>query len=130
MTEAGREGGLFVSLRRLSRTLLGAIRTRLEILGTEVEEQSLHFAQILLLAAAAGVCVALAVVLAIAFVIVLFWDTHRLAALGSFFLLFAGLGALLFLVIRQRINDRPKLFSVTIAELDKDREQLNQNNRP
>ena len=130
MTEAGREGGLFISLRRLSRTLLGAIRTRLEILGTEVEEQGLHFAQILLLAAAAGVCVALAVVLAIAFVIVLFWDTHRLAALGSFFLFFSGIGAFLFLVIRQRIKDRPKLFAATIAEMDKDRAQFDQDTRP
>ena len=79
--EAGapRPPGLVDSLSRLGRTALGVLRTRLEILGTELEEERIRFAQLALIVAAIAFCLQMAVLLLVAFLVVLFWDTHRLA---------------------------------------------------
>ena len=119
--EPGQGGGLFNSLRRLGSTVLEAARVRVELVASEVEEQGLRLSQLLLLAVASGFCIALAIVLLIAFFVVLFWDTHRLAALGFFALCFATAGALLLLALRARARSRPRFLAATVAELNKDR---------
>jgi len=121
--EPGQEGGLFNSLRRLGGTVLDAARVRIELVASEVEEQGLRLSQLLLLAVAAGFCVTLAIVLLIAFFVVLFWDTHRLAALGFFALFFATAGAALLLALRARARSRPHFLAATVAELKKDRQK-------
>ena len=121
--EPGQGGGLFNSLRRLGRTVLEAARVRVELVASEVEEQGLRLSQLLLLAVAAGFCIALAIVLLIEFFVVLFWDTHRLAALGFFALCFATAGALLLLALRARARSRPRFLAATVAELNKDRQR-------
>ena len=122
--DAGRGAGLFSSLRRLGHTALGAARVRLEIVSSELEEQGLRLSQLLLLAAAAGFCLALTVVLLIAFVVVLYWNTHRLVALGGFTLLFALTGAGLLIALRRLAGSRPRFLAATIAELEKDRREV------
>ena len=121
--EPGQGGGLFNSLRRLGRTVLEAARIRVELVASEVEEQGLRLSQLLLLAVASGFCIALAIVLLIEFFVVLFWDTHRLAALGFFALCFATAGALLLLALRGRARSRPRFLAATVAELNKDRQR-------
>lgn len=121
--EPGQGRGLFNSLRRLGGTVLEAARVRVELIASEIEEQGLRLSQLLLLAVAAGFCIALAIVLLIAFLVVLFWDTHRLAALGFFALFFAAAGAGLLLALRGRAQSRPRFLAATIAELNKDRQK-------
>lgn len=121
--EPGQGGGLFNSLRRLGSTILDAARVRVELVASEVEEQGLRLSQILLLAVAAGFCIALAILLLIEFFVVLFWDTNRLAALGFFALFFAVAGALLLLALRGRAKSRPRFLAATVAELNKDRQR-------
>ena len=121
--EPGQGSGLFNSLRRLGSTVLEAARVRVELVASEVEEQGLRLSQILVLAVAAGFCIALSIVLLVEFFVVLFWDTNRLAALGFFALFFAMAGALLLLALRGRARSRPRFLAATVAELNKDRQR-------
>jgi uncharacterized membrane protein YqjE len=65
------------------------------------------------------------IVLLVAFIVVLFWDEHRLAVLGGMSLLFLALGTVTALMLRNQSLTRSKLFETSLAELVKDREQLN-----
>jgi uncharacterized membrane protein YqjE len=116
--------GLIGSARRLARTSLGILATRLQILGTEVEEEQVRFIELLLLVGAVAFCFGTALLLAVIFIVVLLWETHRLATLGVFAALFLASGIVLVLALRGRSRRRPKLFSTTLGEIAKDLERL------
>ena len=117
-------GGLLHSIKHLAHTLLGAAQTRLEILATEIEEERLRLEQLLLYALAAAFCTGLGVVLCVALVVLIFWDTHRLAAVGLLAAGFLAAGAGLVLILRDHAKSRPKPFAITRGELAKDSAML------
>jgi len=55
---------------------------------------------------------------------VLFWDDHRLAALGALSVIFFVSGSLAALLLRGKAQEKSKLFSASLAELARDRAQL------
>jgi uncharacterized membrane protein YqjE len=69
-------------------------------------------------------CLGMSLVLFTAFIVVLFWDDHRLAVLGGLGIVFFVLAMFIAIVLRIKILYKSKLFSASIAELAKDREQL------
>src|SRR5258706_11957563 len=81
--EPGRAEGLFESLGNLARTFLAIVQTRIEIFASEIDEERTRLARIALLAVAAAFCLGLAVILLVFFLVVLFWDTDRLLAIGA-----------------------------------------------
>ncbi len=124
--EAGapRPPGLVDSLSRLGRSALGLLRTRLEILGTEIEEERIRFAQLALAVAAIAFCLQMAVLLFVAFLVVFLWDTHRLATLGAFAAFFLAAGVVGALVLKRSLARRPKMFASSLGEFLKDEERL------
>jgi len=124
--EAGapRPSGLVDSLARLGRSGLALLRTRLEILGTEIEEERIRFARLALAVAAIAFCLQMAALLVVIFLVVLLWDTHRLASLGAFAAAFLVAGVIGMLVLKRRLARRPKLFASSLGELVKDEERL------
>jgi uncharacterized membrane protein YqjE len=64
------------------------------------------------------------VVLVTAFLVVLFWDSHRLWVLGVLATLFSGMGVVMLLLLRAEISQKPKLFAASLAELNNDRASL------
>lgn len=116
--------GLMGSARRLLSTLISIVSTRLELLANELQEERLRLTQMLLFFALALLCFGLGVLLLTVFVVVLFWDDHRLAVLGVLCILFFVLGTVMTLLLRSKAQAKPKLFSTSLAELSKDREQL------
>lgn len=117
---AAARGGLLHSIKHLAHTLLGAAGTRLEIFATELEEERLRLEQLLLLALGAAICLGMALVLCVAFVLVYFWDTHRLLAVGLLALAFIAMASALGWSLRARMKSRPKPFEITRGELAKD----------
>lgn len=117
-------GGLLDSIRKLASTLVGILQTRLEIFATEIEEAKLRLGQLLLLWLVALFCLGLGIVLLAVFFVVLFWDSHRLAVLGVMAGFFLGMGIFAGLAVRARTAENTRMFSDTLAELTKDREQL------
>ena len=117
---AAARGGLLHSIKHLAHTLLGAAQTRLEILATEIEEERVRLEQLLLVALAAAFCLAMGIVLCAALVVVYYWDTHRLAAVGILAAAFLAAGVALGLILRDKAKARPKPFAITRGELAKD----------
>lgn len=116
--------GLMGSLKRLASTLISVVSTRLELLANEIDEERLRLTQMLLFSLAALFCVGMGVMLLTVFIVVLFWDDHRLAVLGGLSILFFMVGVLLMLFLRSKEQSHSRLFSVSLAEFAKDREQL------
>ncbi|MDK6076409.1 phage holin family protein [Massilia varians] len=108
------------AVRRIGANVLDLARTRLELAAIELQEGAQRLFGYLAWAAAAAVLGLFAVGLVILFVLVLFWDTHRLAAVGGMAVLFI-LGTL-FAVMRLRagLAARPPMLPATLAELRKD----------
>ena len=116
--------GLMGSLRQLLSTLTSIASTRLELLANELQEERLRLTQMLLFALFALFCFGIGILLLTAFIVVLFWDDHRLAALGTLSALFLALGTLMTMLLRSKAQAKSRLFSASLAELTKDREQL------
>ncbi len=121
---AGRGAGVFASLQRLLATVLEILQTRVEIVATEFEEERERIRELVLFGFLALFFVSLGLVLLTLFVVILFWDTHRVYAVGGFALLYLGLGVTAGAVLRRRLQTRPRLFATTLAELSKDRDHL------
>jgi uncharacterized membrane protein YqjE len=116
--------GLMGSARRLLSTLTSIVSTRLELLANELQEERLRLAQMLLLALFALFCFCMVILLLTVFIVVLFWDDHRLAVLGMLGAVFFVLGTLAAVLLRGKAQAGSQLFSASLAELAKDRQQL------
>lgn len=117
-------GGLMHSLRTVLATLVATVRTRGELLQVELEEERLRVAGILVVAAAAAFFLSLAVLLFSFFLILLFWDTHRVLVSGLLAAAYLLIGIACAWVARQRSRVKSKLFAASLAELGKDGDQL------
>lgn len=122
MAEAG--AGLMGSIKQLLSTVTSIASTRLELLANELQEERLRLTQMLLFTLFALFCFGVGILLLTAFIVVLFWDDHRLAALGTLSAIFLALGTLVTIRLRSKAQARSRLFSASLAELTKDREQL------
>lgn len=115
------------SVKRLASTLTTIVSTRLELLANELQEERLRLTQMFLFTLFALFSFGMGLLLLTVFVVVLFWDDHRLAVLGAMSVIFFVLGLLAVLVLRGKAQEKSRLFSASLAELDKDREHLNVN---
>ncbi len=122
MTVAG--SGLMASVKRLTGSLIAILSTRLELLANELQEERVRLTQMLLFALIALFCLGTGLMLLNAFVVVLFWDDHRLLALGLLSLVYLIAGAAVAMVVRAKVQTGSKLFAASLAELDKDRQAL------
>jgi uncharacterized membrane protein YqjE len=117
-------GGLFESLKTLSVSLVGIVHTRLELLSTDIAEEREHLITLLLLVQLALFFLGVGILLLALLIVVAFWESHRLLALGGLTGLFllASAGAVWLAVHKTRT--RPRLFAASLAELSKDRQHL------
>lgn len=115
---------MFDSLRALLATVTELLQTRLELAGTEVEEQVARLASLLIWSIVVLFLGFAAILLVAIALIVMFWDTHRVlvaVGLAGFFALLAGIALTNLL---SQVRDRPRLFQATLDELAKDRQRL------
>jgi len=116
--------GLRTAAAQFADTLLGLGRTRLELAAVEFEEARARAAERLVLSLVAGLCFALAVLVASMLVVVLFWDTYRIAALCALTIAYALLGLVALWRLAVRKKSETPAFAATLAELERDREWL------
>jgi uncharacterized membrane protein YqjE len=112
------------SLRALLATFLALVGTRAELAVVELREEGSRRKDMLVLAAVALVFLALGLLLIALFVVVLFWDTHRVAASAAVTLLYLGVGAGALVRLREKVRSSPPPFEATLAEFAKDLETL------
>lgn len=116
--------GLLDSARRVFVSLIEIAQTRLQLASTEVEEERLRVAELLLYATVALFFLGVGLVLASLLLVLVYWDTHRelvLAGLSGAYLLI-GIG--LAVTWRHKARHKPKLLATTVAELQRDRDAL------
>lgn len=112
--------GLLNRLRGLSATSLALLLNRVELASTELELAArLHLAR--LLWTIAGLLLGfLALIFGSVFLLVICWDTHRVAAAAALALGYAGFSLLAWYRGAQLVRHAPALLSATVAELKRD----------
>ena len=123
--EAGREG-LFSALKNLLGTLLAIVKTRAELLVTEVEEEKLRLMSLWAKAFSAAWLFALGIIMAICCVALLFWE-QRVLVFGIAAALFLVVGFVVFSSLRRQLAQPTKMFRASLAELETDMAQLRRN---
>lgn len=112
------------SLKGFADSGLATIQTRLELFSVELKEEKLRAGSFLFDTVLAALFVGFGFVFLMTFLTVLFWDSHRLLALGlaTTGLFIAGVWAATRAAARLRAGS--KLFSASLAEIAHDREAL------
>lgn len=112
--------GLLSSARAALVTLVEILRTRLQLLGLDLEEQGRRLIQVLALAMVAAFLVVIGVACAAMLITLWLWNSHPLlAAAFVFVLLFGGAGLAAWGCLR-RLHAPPRPFEASLQELDKD----------
>lgn len=117
--------GLFDSARRLLDTAVAVVQVRLELFGTELEQEKLRLADAVWQGALGLLLLGLALVGFFGFVVLLFWEGYRLPAIGVLTLAFAGGGVWLLRRARDGLRaPEGGPFALSLAELRRDRDGL------
>jgi uncharacterized membrane protein YqjE len=112
--------GLFSALRAAGATLNELCRVRGALFAVELREEVERRKQMLVLAALGFAFLHTALLLVTLFVAVVFWESHRVAAIGAMALLYLGCGAAALLRLRQDAAAAPSPFAGTLGELERD----------
>lgn len=121
MSEPIKEGGLLGSTGRLLATVFEIAQVRLELAGTEIELEKRRIFDGLLWGAVAVLALGVALVLMCGFIILLFWEGYRLAAVGTLSLLLIAVSLASMREARRRLRSPAGMFSASLAELERDR---------
>ncbi len=116
--------GAGASLRSLGATLVELVGTRAELAVVELREEGERRKEMLVLALAGALFLALALLLAAFFIVLLFWDSHRLAALGAVTIAYLAIAGVAFSRLRAKARASPPPFEATLRELAADVEAL------
>lgn len=119
--------GLLGSLKSLAALMVAIAHNRLSLLSTDLEiaREQLVSVLIMVLIALFSLCFG-ALLLAI-FIVVIFWDTHRLLALGGVTGLFIVVGSICMWRVLRAIKAMPATFEASLEELATDFQQLKSN---
>jgi uncharacterized membrane protein YqjE len=116
--------GLLGSANHLLAVLVSAAETRVGILATELQEERVRLGRLVLFGGAALFCLGLGIVLLSVFLVVLYWNSDRLAILGLLSGLFLGLGVVNAIVLAVIVRGYKRPFGETVDVLAKDRQSL------
>lgn len=116
--------GLMASLRRLLSTAFELAQVRLELIGTELEEQKLRILDALIWAAVGTVLLGVGLALLTICVVLLFWEGYRLQALCVLTLGFLAGGLFVLRQARSRLQTPAGAFATSAAEIAQDRTAL------
>ena len=122
--ESERSAGLLESSRRLAASMLAMVQTRLEIVSGEFEEERERLQELVVFGLMALLLLSFGIIFLTLLVVLLLWESHRYTVLSAFAVVYLGLGALAFSMMRRKLRARSRLFATTIAELKKDRQSL------
>lgn len=116
---------------RLAESLHGIIdaglqtaQTRLELLAVEFQEEKLRLTGLALNTVVAGLLLGFGLVFLMVFLTVLFWEGHRLLALGISTAVCIGGGLIATSNAARAFRSGTRLFSASLAELARDRAAL------
>ena len=103
---------------------LQTAQTRLELLAVELQEEKLRLTGLALNTVLAGLLLGFGLVFLMVFLTVLFWEEHRLLALGISTAVCIGGGLIAASNAARAFRSGTKLFSASLAEFARDRAAL------
>ena len=112
--------GLLGSLKSLSSLVVAIAHNRLNLLSTDLEIARERTVSVLMMVLVALFCLCFGALLLALFVVVIFWDTHRLIALGSVTGLFLLVGGIYLWRVLRALKRMPATFEASLTELAKD----------
>ena len=113
-------GGIFTSLRRLLDNGLALAQNRVELFAVELREEKCRLVEIMLWAAAVVALAMMTLSVSTILIVLLFWETARIAVLLALSLLYLLATLLVWRGLRTRLN-RTSAFSATLGEIGRDR---------
>lgn len=119
-----RSGGVVESVRRIGGSLLALAHTRAELFSVEIQEERLRTFNYLLWVGAAVAFMLAGILVAVAAVALLLWNTAGYAGLAGLAIATLAVAALLVWALHRRIQREPEPFAGTVAEFRKDLECL------
>jgi uncharacterized membrane protein YqjE len=105
-------------------TLVSAVETRVGIFASELQEERIRLTRMLLLGAVTLFCLGLGITLLSLFIVVLYWDSDRLAVLGILCGLFLGTGFIGAIVLAFLARGQRRPLQATTDTLAKDKKAL------
>ena len=112
--------GLLDALRVMGGTLNEILQTRAALVSVELREEIERRKRMLALAALGFAFLHMALLLATLLVTVVFWDTHRVAAIGAMTVLYLACGAVAVKRLRDEALASPAPFAASLAEVERD----------
>jgi len=119
--------GLVDSAHGLFRGLVRLLRTRAELLAIELAEEKERRKEMVVLAVVGALFFALGIQLLAFLIVVVFWDTYRIAAITIVTVVYLGVAAWAFLRLKYKWSDGTPAFAATLEELGKDMDALQGN---
>lgn len=116
--------GLIGSLKSITALAVAIAHNRLNLLSTDLEIAREQTVSVLMMVLVALFCLCFGALLLALFVVVIFWDTHRLIALGSMTGLFMLIGGICLWRVIKVLKAMPATFEASLAELAKDYKAL------
>ena len=117
--------GFFEELKGFAITLVSHLRTRLELLATELKEEKIRVLEIFAWAIAMLFFFFFTIAFITVSIIIFFWDTpYRDLAAGLLIFVFALATFLSWLFLRRKLQIGTQLFAASLAELNKDQQAL------
>ena len=127
-TRAPGPSGLLGSLRGFADGLIGSAQDRLELLAVELHEEKYRLIQIFIWISAIVFLVMLATVFASLALVVLLWDTARVAVVCILAGAYIAAALIAIFGFRRYLKRQPKPFAATLRELREDRECIRAEN--
>jgi len=115
-----RAKGLLGSLKSITALVVAIAHNRLNLLSADLEIAREQTISVLMKLLVALFCLCFGALLLALFVVVIFWDTHRLISLASMTGLFMLIGIICFWRVIKALKAMPATFEASLAELAKD----------
>jgi uncharacterized membrane protein YqjE len=117
MARASRGPGFIATLQRMFATLLLVVKTRLELVSVEVEEQIAYAANLLVWTLVALFSASLGLLFLAITILIAFPERYRLLASGSVTAALIVLAGAAVVIVRKRLKARPRFLVASISEL-------------
>jgi len=112
--------GLQERLQEIATTIARMLQTRGALFALELHEELARRKRALLLGLLVAACLHMALLVSGGLLVALFWDTHRLAAMGALCVAYLAGAAAGALALRAHLAHFPPPFEASMAELGRD----------
>lgn len=117
-------GSIVASVKRLGNSVLGLLRTRIELFAVELQEEKVRTLDLLLWLTVAIACAVAAILLTLGTLALFLWQRTGYAGLIGLAVGVSVAAVGVFLFLRRKIVSGPEPFSATVGEFRKDMECL------